>query len=168
MVALQINTNNEDGTDLYTYLNETSVGQGGDNRRRSDIQLVQFFLDQFYIENQQLFRLLPQTRPVAVSIDFDGKVGRQTIEGIRLFQRNWCPSSPIMIADGKVSVPSTSYFGVPGTTTLVYTIFFMNVWFFSISESAGGNAQWKGNLRNHPMIKTCAPELQAELALLEG
>jgi hypothetical protein len=159
---LQITT--VDGTDFYYYMNETSVGQGGQNKRRSDIQLVQFFLNQFYIGHPELFKLLPSTGSGAASVDIDGQVGLQTIEGIRQFQINRNVADRPAVVDGKVSVAQGDV--IPGTNT-EYTIHRLNLWFFTAPGNRESNAQWKGNLHSHPAIAG-ASELQAELAAIEA
>src|SRR5262245_18659567 len=104
-----------DGTDWYYYTNETSVGSGGDNRRRSDIQLVQFFLYHFSLGHPELFKQLPKPGSGSATVDIDGAVGRQTVAAIRSFQTYENSANQPAVIDGKVSVSRGEY--IPGTHT---------------------------------------------------
>jgi hypothetical protein len=143
------------------YLNDTSVGAGGNNRDRADVQLVQFFLRQFYLSHPDLFVGLPQTKIPGVSVDIDGKVGGQTIEGIRAFQNYKKNIGNPMFVDGRVSIALGRM--IQGTGN-IYTIYSLNDDFFFLKDTYN---QWMGKLHIHPDIVAKAPELQAELALLE-
>src|SRR5215212_3393825 len=85
-------------------INETKIGANGDNQKRSDIQLVQFFLKKFYGRHSELFRLLPKAPKSPGQFAIDGIVGEQTITGIRLFQEHQSRGGNPLVKDGLVSV----------------------------------------------------------------
>lgn len=137
-------------------LNETTVGKGGNNRKRSDVQLVQFFLQQFYFAHPELFVLLPKTRTGSFAIKIDGICGKQTEMGIRLFQEFQRSQTPTAV-DGLVNVAHSLTSSITGT---FYTIHLLNHWF---TKFGGGGKELNGNLENHPDIRIFAPELHTEL-----
>lgn len=148
------------GVPLIITLNETIVGKGGDNRRRSDIQLVQFFLRQFFNEHPERFAKLPKTRINASNgFTIDGVCGRQTEAGIVDFQRflvaRGFRTQPV---DGLVNVATSK---VSRITNSQYTIFTLNLFF----NAFGDMPEFLQNLENHPDVIQSAPELQAELAV---
>ncbi len=136
-------------------LNETTVGKNGNNQRRSDVQLVQFFLRQFYMKHPDLFVLLPKTRIPSNFIIIDGKNGKQTEEGIKLFQTFQRNSGVPVIIDGKVSVPNAD----TTPTNDFFTILVLNGFFRRFGEGK----EHHGNLENHPDVIAFAPELLGEL-----
>jgi hypothetical protein len=137
------------------WVNDTPVGKRADNRRRADVQLVQFFLHHFYGEHPELFRQLPKIGPSDLALAMDGNVGPQTRAAISLFQKEANKVAPAIV-DGRVSVPQAN--AIPGTTT-IYTIFHLNLFFFSI----GDNMAFNERLQDHPIIKDLLPELHGEL-----
>jgi hypothetical protein len=139
-------------------LNETSVGRAGNNRKRSDVQLVQFFLQQFYFEHREMFDgRVPRTKNGVPEIKIDGICGRQTELGILNFQKYHSGDGVPIIVDGLVNISRTFSSEITG---MPYTIGFLNNWF----RRFGNGNQFHGNLENHPVIIQFAPELQAELA----
>jgi hypothetical protein len=138
-------------------LNETSVGMRGSNNKRSDIQLVQFFLRQFYKSHPELFVMLPKTKSPSTLITIDGDCGGQTKTGILVFQRERRQFGAMIAVDGLVNVALSFVSSISRTG---YTIHHLNRWF---NVFADGN-DYNGNLENHPEIIAFAPELQAELA----
>lgn len=151
------NDGSDNGDSGVFALNDTRIGRYGDNKKRSDIQLVQFFLKQFYRLHPAYFRMLPQTRSKAAVIVIDGKYGKQTEEGIIYFQlfmqKKGIPIKP----DGLVSVPHS--LRGPNSNT-VYTIHRLNHYF----KLNGEHKEYHGRLEDHPDIVAFAPELRAELA----
>lgn len=138
-------------------LNETRIGASGDNKKRSDIQLVQFFLKKFYRRHPELFRLLPRASKSPGQFAIDGIVGDQTITGIRIFQQHESRGGNGLVQDGLVSVAQS--FESP-ISHKRFTIILLNLWF----EQHSGEAQFLTNLEQHPDIIRFAPELQAELS----
>jgi hypothetical protein len=133
-------------------LNETSVGQNGFNQRRSDIQLVQFFLQSFFFSHVEMFDAqVPRTRNGAPLIKIDGLCGAQTIAGIKAFQKHF-----EVRVDGLISVANRFV----NLNQQHYTIVLLNNHF----RLHGNGKQFHGRLENHPVVVTFAPELQAELA----
>jgi hypothetical protein len=147
---------NESRRHFFT-VNETKIGVGGDNQKRSDIQLVQFFLKKFYGRHAELFRLLPPASKSPGQFALDGLVGAQTETGIRLFQDHQSRAGSGLVKDGLVSVAPSF---VSQTSHKRFTIFLLNLWF----EQHSGEAQFLTNLELHPDIIRFAPELQAELS----
>jgi len=82
---VQTSTANPPNYDLYA-MNDTPVGEGQENRRLTDVKLIQFFLFHFYKDNPNLFRLLPLTKRRNNYIVIDGICGQQTKAGISTFQ----------------------------------------------------------------------------------
>lgn len=138
-------------------LNETRIGRYGDNKKRSDIQLVQFFLKQFYQRHPELFALLPQTKSKAATIVIDGKYGKQTEMGITFFQKYVRKNGVPIKVDGLVNVAHSLTGPVSNT---VYTIHRLNLYF----KHNGEGKEHHGKLENHPDIIYYAPELSNELA----
>lgn len=141
-------------------LNEITVGKGGNNSKRSDVQLVQFFLRQFYKNHPELFKLLPKTKSKSNFISIDGINGPQTEAGILLFQKSRAEKGNPIKADGLVSVANSLE---SPTTNTIYTIHLLNAYF----RFFGDGKEHIRNLENHPDIKAFAPELQAELSQAE-
>ncbi len=144
-----------DGSDGVFTLNETPIGKNGDNRKKSDVQLVQFFLHQFFLKNPELFRKLPPTKRRQSVIVIDGEFGRQTAAGIAIFQEELRRLAVPVKKDGLISVMT----GIRSTNGNPFTIFFLNSFF----KSRGDGSEHHGNLQNHPLIFSSAPELAAEL-----
>lgn len=136
-------------------LNETTVGKNGQNRRRSDIQLVQFFLHQFFLKNPDLFRKLPPTKKRNSVIVIDGEFGKQTAAGIVVFQQDAARRGIKVKPDGLVNV-ATGNKSAAGNN---FTIMLMNFFFVEFGEGK----EHHGNLQNHPLIFAHAPELAGEL-----
>lgn len=139
-------------------LNDTRIGRYGDNKKRSDIQLIQFFLRQFYRRHHDLFVQLPQTKSKAAVVVIDGKYGKQTEQGILLFQKQRTERGARIKVDGLVSVAHSSVSPISKT---LYTICEMNHWF----KDFGDGKEHHGKLENHPDIIAHAPELHAELSI---
>jgi hypothetical protein len=139
-------------------LNETSVGRGGNNRKRSDVQLIQFFLMEFYFEHMEFFDgRVPRTKNGTPGIKIDGICGRQTELGIFHFQKAFADAGFPITVDGQVNVARTITSQINSN---MYTIMHINNWF----RLEGNGKQFHGNLENHPDLIQFAPELQAELA----
>ena len=138
-------------------LNEISVGVGGNNYRRSDIQLIQFFLRQFYKLHSELFVLLPKTKSNSNFILIDGDCGGQTKNGVLIFQKARKQLGLSIAVDGLVDVAHSNYASISKTA---YTIHRLNLWFMQFAEGK----EHHGKLENHPDIITYAPELRTELA----
>lgn len=138
-------------------INETKVGVNGDNKKRSDIQLVQFFLKKFYRRHPELFRLLPKASKSPGEFAIDGIVGDQTIVGIRFFQEHESRGGSGLVKDGLVSVAPSFESQISHKR---FTIILLNLWF----EQHSGEAQFLTNLELHPDVIRFAPELQAELS----
>src|SRR5262245_29393490 len=151
------------GSLTAVYVNETPVGNGSDNKRIADVQLVQLFLREFFDKHPELFKKLPKVRGNSEpAIALDGKVGPQVIAGITEFQKFVIRQGRSgSIVDGRVSVEHS--FRVAGTNH-VFTIFQLNRFFFN--EPA--NKAFNDNLEEHPVVKAKLPELQAELASEKG
>ena len=160
-MARKEDMSNSGGTDTGELgvfaLNETTVGMRGSNNKRSDIQLVQFFLRQFYKSHPELFVLLPKTKSPSTLITIDGDCGGQTKTGILVFQRQRRQVGGTIAVDGIVNVAHSLMSSISKTG---YTIHHLNQWF---NDFADGK-EFNGNLENHPEIIAFAPELQAELA----
>lgn len=138
-------------------INETIIGNGGNNRRLADVQLIQFFLRQFFLVEFQLFKKLPKDRFNTGVITIDGKFGPQTGAGIFEFQKFVQRSGRPIKVDGLVNVATAENSAITNTT---YTILFLNKFF----QDKGDLPEFHGNLENHPDILALAPELQAELS----
>ncbi len=140
-------------------INETIVGRGnGNNKRLADVQLVQFFLRQFYKQHPELFRRLPKTRTGNGQIKIDGIFGGQTETGILLFQRfQNAFGARILSEDGIVNVASTEISKISRT---LYTILALNEHF----RRFGDGKELHNQLEKHPDIIGSAPELLSELS----
>ena len=139
-------------------INETSVGIGGNNRKRTDVQLIQFFLMQFYFEHEEMFDgRVPKTKQGSPIIKIDGICGRQTEMGIWHHQQYITRSGFPIRVDGLVSVARAVVSPFGGE---VYTIHSLNNWF---RLNANGK-EFHGKLEDHPNIIQFAPELRSELA----
>lgn len=139
-------------------LNETSVGRNANNKKRSDVQLVQFFLHQFYSNHPEMFDgRVPRTKNGVPAIKIDGICGKQTELGILQFQKYYAEDAIPITVDGQVNIARSISSQINGN---VYTILYLNDWF----KHNGSGKEFHGNLENHPVIKQFAPELQAELA----
>jgi hypothetical protein len=141
-------------------INDISVGLGGNNYRRADVQLVQFFLKQFYDKHPEIFYKLP--RSSANRFMIDGICGGQTTSGIRYFQdyqRNGGGGQPLAV-DGLVDVCNKDS-PISTISRTLYTILSLNDWF----QKYGDGREHNANLERHPDIIRYAPELRMELAL---
>jgi hypothetical protein len=130
------------------------------NSNRACIQLVQFFLRDFYDTHPQLRKKL-QGAPGRFLLD--GKVGPQTVSGIAVFQqhsRSTKVETVNVINDARVSVPIGAT--VPGTE-FRWTIHALNLFFAAQTKNAATFA----SLFLNPAISTEAPELSAELTKAE-
>lgn len=156
-MARKENFDNNVGDIGVVTLNETSVGKGGYNYKRSDVQLVQFFLRQFYKNHPELFVLLPKTKSKSNFIIIDGIYGPQTEAGILLYQKSVAEKGTPVKVDGLVDVANSVISSISKTT---YTIILLNANFRYFGEGK----EHIRNLENHPDIKAYAPELQAELS----
>jgi hypothetical protein len=141
------------------YVNDTPVGNGSDNKRIADVQLVQLFLRYFYYMNPALFKKLPKPgRRSAPEILLDGKVGDQTITGISVFQQYIIGRGKSgLYVDGRVSTPTG--FRVAGTSH-VFTIFQLNVYFFNTNPL---NKSFNENLAEHPVVKSSLTALATDI-----
>lgn len=158
LIAVQLPPNGSGPQPLHgaSAVNEISVGMNGHNKRRSDVQLIQFFLRQFYIKHPQLFKALPPIKNPDGFVKIDGDAGGQTKTGVKVFQ-NYERSKGFLIAtDGLVDVPRGAVSSISGT---VYTILALNAWFNFFGEGK----EHSGHLENHPDIISFAPELRTEL-----
>lgn len=144
-----------DQTNGVFTLNETAIGKGCDNQKRSDVQLIQFFLHEFYKRRPELFVLLPKTKSGVSVIKIDGKYGKQTEAGILLFQKDAKKLGSKVKDDGVVSVAD----GGKSEAGNIFTIMNLNLFFMAQGEGK----EHHGNLENHPTVFTFAPELAGEL-----
>jgi hypothetical protein len=162
-MATRILTGGAEAFDPLTavYLVDTPVGNGADNKRITDVQLVQLFLREFYEKQPILFKKLP--KPAGRSepaISLDGKVGLQTIAGITEFQKFVIQQGGSgAFVDGRVSVPTG--FRVAGSRH-IFTIIQLNFAFFNDPA----NKAFNDNLEDHPVVKASLPELAADLGSL--
>lgn len=141
------------------YQVSTPVGNGSDNKRIADVQLVQLFLRHFFILKPDLFRKLPQGKKRTSEIQLDGKVGSQTIAGITEFQKHVIRQGKSgTIVDGRVSVPNG--FRVQGSSH-VFTMHQLNVFFFNTDPI---NKSFNDDLAKHPLVKVNCPLLAAEIS----
>jgi hypothetical protein len=136
-------------------LNETPIGRGESNQKRSDVQLIQFFLHEFFKKNPELFALLPKTKSGGSVIKIDGKYGKQTEGGILLFQKHTKKLGSKIKDDGVVNVAT----GVRSVNGNQFTIIFLNLFF----KTLGDGKEHHGKLENHPTVFAFAPELAGEL-----
>lgn len=138
-------------------VNETSVGKDGQNSKRSDVQLVQFFLGDFFIIYPGLAAGLPTAKDKRRPVALDGKYGQQTEKAILIFQQWAQAQGKTVKADGLVSVPR-------GVTSPIsqnsYTILLLNAWF----QKHGKDKADHGELETNLAITALAPELSRELA----
>lgn len=138
-------------------LNETVVGVGGTSRR-SDIQLVQFFLRQFFLKQPELFRKLPKSRKNASAlVTIDGKFGPQTAAGIVEFQKAVRARGNPIHVDGIVNVAHSVNSSITNTQ---YTILFLNLFFSKFIATPEAVL----DVENHPDVMAFAPELRSELS----
>ncbi len=137
------------------WINETKVGQNQFGGKKSDVELVQFFLKQFFLQHPELFKKLPKTRTNASFILIDGVVGDQTIEGIRSFQTFQKGGDPKQVADGVVSVPPFGHTGILHAG--MHTILKLNLWI-----GAKTNID-TSHLERHLDILMFAPNLLREM-----
>ena len=157
-VAISLSTSlaNRNAVVQQFAINDTPIGQDKPNKRRADVQLIQFFLFYYYKDNPQLFRTLPQTPSGRNYISIDGVCGPQTRQGIWLFQKNLSRLGSSIQVDGVVQVAKSLAGPVHN---IMYTIWWLNKWFLS-SDSGRG---YEMNLESHPLIANLAPDLYAEL-----
>jgi len=139
-------------------INETSVGAGGNNKRRSDVQLVQFFLRQFYKSHPQLFAKLPKTSKPDGFVKIDGSFGPQTQGAISTFQTHERSQGLPIATDGLVDVPRGVISSISQT---VYTIIVLNSLYNFLEARENGGFVTK--IEDHPDILAFAPELRSEL-----
>jgi hypothetical protein len=139
---------------LFT-VNDTPIGTGKSvtNKRRADVELVQFFA-----KNPKLFRQLPPTRSGRFLID--GDCGAQTKAGIWVFQTDESKRNSAIYPDGVVDAPSS--FLTPSGSKHSYTILALNDWFLD----NGTGTEHFSNLENHPDLAGTAlrTELTAKAA----
>jgi hypothetical protein len=138
---------------LYT-VNDTPIGTGKNvtNTRAADVQLVQFFLSQFFAQNPQLYKQLAPTKSGKFLID--GDCGAQTKSGIWVYQTWEQKRGKPIHPDGVVS-PPTQYTSPSGRNT--YTILLLNEWY---GDNYG--YEYYGKLENHPDLRDAAA-LRADL-----
>jgi hypothetical protein len=139
---------------LY-YTPETPVGTRKNitNKKKADVQLVQFFLSQFYTGNPDLYRKLPPTKSGKFLID--GDCGPQTKQGIWVFQ-TWAQKNRYPIyPDGAID-PATQYASPTGRYS--YSIIILNDWWVE----NGTGREYLLTLENHPDLRG-ATELRADL-----
>ena len=137
----------------YFTLNAISVGKNGNNTRRSDVQLVQFFLKKFY-EQQPYLRQVSGLSGIKI----DGIAGEKTAKGIWWFQHANSGIGNSIKVDGLVSVMLGN--GISSISSTVYTILHLNRYF----QMQGDGKEHHRNLEKHPDIIENAPELVAELS----
>ena len=139
---------------LYT-VNDTPIGTGKklNNQRTADVQLVQFFLSQFYAKHPELFRQLAPTKNGRFLID--GDCGAQTKSGIWVYQ-TWEQKRGKQIHPDGVIDPPNAYVSPSGRNT--YTILLLNEWFLD----NGTGTEHFSKLENHPDLRG-ATALRAEL-----
>ena len=142
---------------VYT-VNDTQIGdrKGLSNARKADVQLIQFFLKQFFARNPRLFAQLPRTKSGKFLID--GDCGAQTRSGIWVYQTYEQKRGNGVYPDGVVD-PATSYANPNSIHS--YTILLLNDWF---AQNVDVDFTYYGSLENHPDIRRDAPELRKELA----
>jgi hypothetical protein len=155
----------DDESVVFEYFNETTVGEGGNNKKRTDNLLVQVFLKHFYRRNPNLFAKLPKLKSDNKSNVFavDGIVGPQTITGIRVFQQfvRKIVGRGDGFIDGRVSVPTGVF--VPHSHSF-FTIDQLNSKFFFGEKF---NMKFNARLQDHPQV-FLLPELHAELSTLKA
>lgn len=138
-------------------VNDTQIGdrRGLSNSRRADVQLIQFFLSQFFAANPKLFKQLPPTKSGRFLID--GDCGPQTKNGIWVFQTYEHRRGTAIHPDGVVdpATPSTTENDPRSATILA-----LNQWYFQ----NGGAKFFYARIQEHPDVRKFAPELRAELA----
>jgi hypothetical protein len=160
-MARIVKVKNDNGKEIKFYLNENDVGRGArGNPKRTDVQLVQFFLAEFYRVHPGLFTRLGKTKTPGSTVDIDGVFGRQTIDGIWVFQDFQKQGRIPILVDGRVTAPAGRNVVVPGLRTTMYTIYRLNDWFFR----HGDNMKFNEELYMHPVILARAPALASELA----
>jgi hypothetical protein len=139
---------------LY-YVTDTRIGTGKNvtNTRKADVQLVQFFLSQFYAGNPDLYRQLPPTKSGKFLID--GDCGAQTKAGIWVFQ-TWAQKNRYPIYPDGVIDPATQYASPSGRYS--YAIIVLNDWWME----NGTGREHITKLENHPDLRG-ATELRADL-----
>ena len=155
MARKEMKNTSESGGRIF-WLNETRVGQNERHSKNSDVELVQFFLKQFFLEHPKLFiDLQKQINSNARVFLIDGKVGPQTVGGIRIFQNFQKGGDKRQARDGVVSVSP------PGQTGILHagmlTILKLNLW---IEQKTNIDVL---NLEKHPDILLFAPNLLKEM-----
>lgn len=134
---------------IYTV--DTPIGARQNNRRLADVELVQFFLKQFF--DDPIHKAdTPPTRKGIKKILIDGIVGSQTIKAITYFQKYQFNR----VIDGIVSVPiiNASFVG-----TRMETMWKLNHWFANNSPLKDSFP----NLEKLLVNDNSAPHLLAEL-----
>ena len=147
-----------DGSNGEVYVNDISVGLSGNNRRRADVQLVQFFLSQFYNKYPELSAKVCAENQNRFVID--GFCGKHTCVGIAVYQYYMRSKGTAIEYDGTVNIPNSAS-QVTSVSHTFYTILNLNVWF----RKYGDGTEYIHSLQNHPQMQKCAPELRAELAV---
>lgn len=137
-------------------MNSTDIGENQLNRNKVDVELIQFFLWEFYSVNTPLFSLLPVVSRTP-GIEIDGICGRQTKSGIYNFQKYYRLRGNPILADGVVDV--TKNLRTSGNPA-IYTIWRLNEWFFA---NGTGTLSEKEDLLTHPVVRRRARHLIAEL-----
>src|SRR5262245_32429757 len=89
-------------------VNDTPIGSrsGVGNKAKADVQLIQFFLSQFYAANPKLFKQLPPTKSRRFLID--GDCGPQTKSGIWVYQTYESRRGTAIHPDGVVDPADSS------------------------------------------------------------
>lgn len=140
---------------MYENLVPVGAPRGDDtNTDRASNQLVQFFLRKFFERKPELF---PRGSGGAREFLLDGKVGPQTIEGIRRFQLSRRQGGIPVLVDARVSVAQGITIDSAGNR---WTIHLLNSDFLVLSSTE----EEFNSLFLHPEINSEAPELASELA----
>ena len=143
-----------DGKTMHLTVNTITVGKNGNNTRRADVQLVQFFLKKFY-EHSAPARQMSGIKEIKI----DGIAGNKTIAGIYWFQKYRSMNGSYLKVDSLVSI-MTNFTGGSAITGTAYTIADLNIYF----RNYGEGKEHSEHLENHPDIIQYAPELKSELA----
>jgi hypothetical protein len=137
-------------------MNNSDIGENRTNRNKADVELIQFFLWEFYSRNGHLFSLLPRVSRTP-GIEIDGICGRQTKSGIYNFQKHHRLLGNPIRTDGVVDVTKNLH---TSGNPAIYTIWWLNKWFFA---NGTGTISEKEDLRTHPVVARRARHLIAEL-----
>lgn len=143
------------GNGVKAYTVETAVGAGQSNQKRSDVELVQFFLYQFFLD--PIHRsLTPKTAAGTTNFKIDGIAGNQTIQGIRIFQDRMKKFGQGSIVDGIVNIPL-------GESQHRNTMWSLNAWCYSW----GKDKERFGEIENLPEVIAYAPHLRTDLLSMQ-